>query len=103
MIKFIELLPKTGDSVKLLLEADGTSIIVKVSQTLLSTWQIDEEQLIAFAKLRAELEFAKDNQTSEISVLTYDYEGANGHTLSYSEAMQKINDELATINEKLQS
>ena len=66
-IKFVELLEKTGDTWKAIFDVDGKSIIIGISDTLISVWSIPRNKnlitlfLKQFGPLKIQWMLAEEN------------------------------------------
>ncbi len=107
-IKFIELLDKTGDAWKVLFDVDGKSVIIGVSDTLVSIWGIQRHKnpitlfLKQFGSLKIQWMLAEENVQDYIFVSDH-FKKENEQTMTLGELDDYLKNKIIEAEEKSMS
>ncbi|TSC96432.1 MAG: hypothetical protein Athens101426_352 [Parcubacteria group bacterium Athens1014_26] len=107
-IKFIELLDKTGDAWKALFDVDGKSVIIGVSDTLVSIWGIQRHKnpmalfLKQFGSLKIQWMLAEENVQDYMFVSDH-FKKEDGQTMTLGELDDYLKDKIIEVEEKSKS
>lgn len=105
-IKFVELLEKTGDTWKALFDVKGQSIIIGITDTLVSVWGIQRNKntitlfLKQFGSLKIQLMLVENNLQDYI-FLSGDFKKEDGQAMTLEEVDDYLKSKIIEAEDKL--
>lgn len=107
-IKFVELLEKTGNAWKALFEVGGQSVIIGVSDTLVSIWEVPRLKnpitlfLKQFGALKIQWMLAEENVQNYIFISDH-FKNENGQTMMLGELDDYLKSKIIETEDKSKS
>jgi len=103
-IKFLEILPKTGDYFTALFEVEDKKVKISITDSLRQIWGINPQKEIELAlkqigKLKILLMITKKEAIEDYMFQTYDFK-KDERTMTFEEVIDKLEKEISEIDEK---
>ena len=103
-IKFLEILPRAGESITALFLVDNKKVKISMTDTLRTIWGINADKEVELAlkqigKLKIRLMITKEEEPKDFIFQTYEFQ-ESGRILNFGEAIERLKNEILKADEE---